>query len=115
MKAFRLALVLAALGGPVLAQDLSGAEIAAAIVGKTILGDMLDGEGYAEFYEADGTIRGDGYTGVWTVEGDTLCFAYGGEPAGCFGLRLDGASVAWIVDGEVTGTGTIVDGNVNGW
>jgi hypothetical protein len=115
MNAFRLAVVIAALGGPVVAQDLKGPEIAATVSGKTILGDMLDGGGYAEFYEADGTIRGDGYTGVWTVEGNTMCFAYDGESAGCFGIRLNGETLAWIVDGEVTGTGTIVEGNVNGW
>jgi hypothetical protein len=115
MNSFRLALVLSALGSPVLAQDLSGAEIATTIAGKTIMGDMLDGEGYAEFYEANGTIRGDGYTGAWTIEGNTLCFAYGGEAAGCFGIRLTGDTVAWIVDGEVTGTGTIVEGNISGW
>jgi hypothetical protein len=115
MKAFRLALVLAALGGPVLAQDLSGAEITATIAGKTVQGDMLDSGAYSEFYDADGTIRGEGYTGLWTVEGDTMCFAYDGESAGCFGIRMEGETVAWIVDGEITGTGTVIDGNPNGF
>ena len=116
MKGFgRVAIALVVLSGPAAAQDLSGAEIAATIAGKTILGNPDEGEGYAEYYAPDGTIRGDGYTGAWSVQGDMLCFAYGGEPAGCVGVRLNGDRLGWLVGGAVSGTATMVPGNVEGY
>lgn len=115
MRISGFVIMLTALGGPVMAQDLTGAQIAATIAGKTVQGNPDEGEGYAEYHAADGTLRGDGYVGAWSVEGDSLCFAYSGEPAGCVGVRLNGESIAWIVDGVVTGTATMVEGNVNGY
>lgn len=115
MKLLPLALLLAVSGGTAAAQDLSGAQIAATISGMTILGNPDEGEGFAEYYDPDGTIRSDGYTGAWTTEGDSLCFAYGGEPAGCVGVRLTADGIVWVVDGAVTGTATIVPGNISGY
>lgn len=115
MKSIRLSVLLGLLAVPVAAQDLSGAEIAGTIAGKTVQGGMVETGAYTEFYDADGTIRGAGYTGRWSVQGDTMCFEYDGAAAGCFGIRMEGEVLNWIVDGEVTGTGTIVEGNPNGF
>ena len=98
---------------PAFAQDLAtGDAITAAIADKTVQGSMIESGAYTEFYAADGTIRGDGYTGTWTVEGDTMCFDYG-EGANCWGVRINGDQVAWIKDGAEDGTGTLVEGNPN--
>ncbi|MTI44224.1 hypothetical protein JM93_04103 [Roseibium hamelinense] len=115
MKALALAAAFAALSTGAFAAELaSGEAITAAISGKTVQGSMSDSGAYTEFYAADGTIRGNGYTGTWTVSDDEMCFAYGEEPS-CWGVVLDGTSVSWIKDGKTGGTGTIVDGNPNGF
>jgi hypothetical protein len=95
------------------AQDLAtGAAITAAISGNTVQGSMTASGAYTEFYAADGTIRGQGYTGTWTVEGDAMCFDYG-EGKDCWNVRIDGEAVTWVQDGADGGTGTIVAGNPN--
>ncbi|MEQ8602111.1 MAG: hypothetical protein RIB45_02240 [Marivibrio sp.] len=91
----------------------SGAEIRAAISGNTVQGSMIDAGAYTEFYAADETIKGDGYTGAWSVDGDRMCFAYGEDPATCWSVAIDGDQVTWVKDGETDGTGTIVPGNPN--
>jgi len=98
-----------------MAQDLAtGAEISAAIAGNTVQGSMSASGAYTEFYAADGAIKGDGYTGTWTVEGDAMCFDYG-EGKDCWGVRIDGEAVTWVKDGADGGTGTIVAGNPNNY
>jgi len=115
MKALALAAALAAVSTAALAADLAtGDQITAAISGKTVQGSMSDSGAYTEFYAEDGTIRGNGYTGTWSVTDSEMCFAYGEEPS-CWGVVLDGSNVSWIKDGESGGTGTIVDGNPNGF
>ena len=58
---------------PAFAQDLAtGDAIKAAIADKTVQGSMVESGAYTEFYAADGTILGDGYTGTWTVENLSL-------------------------------------------
>ena len=95
------------------AQELAtGADITAAISGNTVQGSMTASGAYTEFYAADGTIRGDGYTGTWTVEGDAMCFDYG-EGKDCWNVRIDGEAVTWVQDGADGGTGTIVAENPN--
>lgn len=95
------------------AQDLAtGAQITAAISGNTVQGSMSASGAYTEFYAADGTIRGQGYTGTWTVEGDAMCFDYG-EGKDCWNVRIDGEAVTWVQNGADGGTGTIVAGNPN--
>ena len=90
----------------------TGDQISAAISGNTVQGSMIASGAYTEFYAEDGTIKGDGYTGTWTVEGDAMCFDYG-EGASCWGVRINGDQVAWIKDGAEDGTGTLLDGNPN--
>jgi hypothetical protein len=98
---------------PAFAQDLAtGDAIKAAIADKTVQGSMVESGAYTEFYAADGTIRGDGYTGTWTVENDQMCFNYG-EGASCWSARIDGETVTWVKDGKDDGTGTLISGNVN--
>ena len=95
------------------AQDLAtGADITAAVSGNTVQGSMIASGAYTEFYAADGTIKGDGYTGTWTVEGDAMCFDYG-EGKDCWNVRIAGDAVTWVQDGVDGGTGTIVVGNPN--
>jgi hypothetical protein len=98
---------------PAFAQDLAtGDVIKSTISGKTVQGSMIASGAYTEFYAEDGTIKGDGYTGTWTVEGDAMCFNYG-EGASCWGVRINGDQVAWIKDGVEDGTGTLIEGNPN--
>ncbi len=98
---------------------LSGDDIKALIGDTTISGTMLPDVPYAEYYGADGTIRGgtgeNAYTGAWSIEGDTMCFDYG-DPAtfSCWGIAAEGDTVQWIdKDGNVGGTGTVAKGNPN--
>ena len=44
------------------------------------------------------------------VEGDTMCFKYGEDPATCWNVRIAGDQVAWVKDGVEEGTGTILPG-----
>ena len=95
------------------AETLStGAEIAAAVSGNTVQGSMSASGTYSEFYAVDGSINGQGYTGTWTVEGDTMCFDYG-EGKDCWNARIEGEAVTWVQNGVDGGTGTIVAGNPN--
>jgi len=94
---------------------LTGDEIRETVADHTISGTMLETGPYAEFYQADGTILGEGYTGAWTIEGDTMCFAYGGEPSGCWHVGMSDGTVQWYWDGEVLGDGTAAAGNINGF
>lgn len=93
-------------------QDLAtGDAIRAAIAGNTVQGSMATAGAYTEFYAADGAIRGKDYVGVWTIDDDRMCFAYGEAPT-CFGAQIAGDQVTWV--GEESGTGTILPGNPNG-
>lgn len=104
---------LIALPLPAFAQDLAtGDAIKAAIAGKTVQGSMVDSGAYTEFYAEDGTIRGSGYTGKWTVQDNAMCFDYG-EGADCWGVKIAGDSVTWVKDGADVGSGTLVAGNPN--
>ncbi len=110
----RLALAALLLATPALAQDLAtGDAIKAAIAGNTVQGSMTSSGAYTEFYDVSGTIKGNGYTGAWTVEGDKMCFTYGEDPATCWNVRLAGDQVTWINNGTEEGTGTILPGNPN--
>lgn len=113
---FRLAVIATLFASPAFAQDAAtGDQIRAAVSGNTVVGSMSASGAYTEYYAADGTIRSADYTGVWTIEGDTMCFAYGEDPATCWGVQLSGNQVSWIANGAVEGSGTIEAGNPNGW
>lgn len=107
------ALLFVALAAPALAA--SGAEISAAISGNTVQGNMDASGPYAEFYAADGTIKGKDYAGKWSVEGDAMCFEYEGTPKDCWNVEIGGDQVRWLKNGASEGTGTILPGNANGF
>ncbi len=108
--------VLPAMTLPAMAQEAAtGDAIRAAIGGNTVQGAMSDATAYTEFYAADGMIKGQDYTGAWTIDGDSMCFAYGSDPATCYGVRIAGDQVTWLSNGAETGTGTILPGNPNGF
>ena len=113
MTNLRLLAMALLVSGPAFAQDLAkGDAITAAISGNTVQGSMVSSGVYAEFYGADGVIKGKDYAGKWSVEGDTMCFSYG-EAATCYGVRISGDQVTWVIDGKDDGVGTIVTGNPN--
>jgi len=94
---------------------LTGDQIRELVSGNTIAGAMLESGAYAEFYQEDGTIRGDGYTGMWSIDGDTMCFQYGEDPASCWNVSQDGETIQWVQDGAVAGDGMVAEGNTNGF
>jgi hypothetical protein len=107
-------LILAFLASPALAEDpATGEQIKAAIAGNTVQGSMMSSGPYAEFYAADGSIKGKDYTGKWTIDGNAMCFQYGSDPVACYGVVVKGDQVTWLKDGKEDGTGTIVKGNAN--
>jgi hypothetical protein len=107
-------LAAAFLAMPAFANELATNDaITAAVSGNSIQGNMTASGPYAEFYAADGTIKGAGYSAKWTVEDDKMCFTYEGAAPDCWGVRVDGAQVTWVKDGADGGTGTIVAGNPN--
>lgn len=115
MRSFILGLCVAMAVSPAMAEGLAtGDQIRSAIAGNTVQGSMVDAGAYTEFYDSDGTIRGEGYTGAWSISDDQMCFDYG-EGADCWSVRIEGEMVAWIKDGKDDGTGTIVAGNPNGF
>lgn len=112
----RAAVILIVLASSAAAQDLATADqIRAAIVGNTVMGSMAASGAYTEFYAGDGTIRAVDYAGRWAIDGNAMCFTYGDDPATCWGVRLAGDQVTWVVNGADEGTGTILSGNPNGW
>lgn len=104
------------MAAPAFAQDLAtGEQISAAVSGNTVMGSMSTTGAYAEYYAPDGAIRAADYSGKWWVEANTMCFTYGEDAPTCWGMRLAGDQVTWIVNGAAEGTGTILAGNPNGW
>jgi hypothetical protein len=101
---------------PAFAQDLASADkIRGAIAGNTVRGSMLASGGFVEFYADDGKIHGPDYTGEWSLRGNQMCFAYDGNPASCWAVRLNGRELVWVGTGGDEGTGTILPGNPNGY
>lgn len=96
------------------ADSLSADEIAAAISDRTYQGSMTV-DAFAEYYAEDGTVRGDGYTGQWRSEDDALCLAYEGGDEQCWGVLINGPAMTLLIDGEVDGSGMLVDGNPLGF
>jgi hypothetical protein len=102
------------LGGAASAAEmLTDEQIRALVAGNTVQGAMVATGPYAEFYQADGKIKGKDYTGAWSIDGDKMCFQYGSDPKSCWQVGRDGDAVQWIKDGKVDGTGTVVKGNPN--
>ncbi len=98
---------------PAAAEKLSGEQIRAAVSGNTVQGTMENTGAYAEFYQQDGMIKGDGYTGNWAIEGDSMCFQYGSDPKSCWEAAQDGDLIQWLKDGKIEGSGTVAPGNPN--
>jgi hypothetical protein len=113
--AWRTLLVAAAtaftLTGAAAADKLSGDQIRQVVVGNTVEGTMEGTGDYAEFYQADGTIKAQAYSGIWTIEGDEMCFQYGSDPKMCWEVARDGDGLQWIKGGKVEGTGKVAAGN----
>lgn len=112
----RYILGLLLLASPAFAGDLAtGGAIKAALVGSTLEGSMAASGAFAEYYAPDGTIHAAEYSGLWSVKGDKMCFAYGSEPENCWSMKIDGASVVLIGDAGEEGRGKIKPGNPGGW
>ncbi len=107
-------LATAMLAPPAAAQELTAEQIAAAVGDRTYQGSMT-ADAFAEYYAADGTIRGDGYTGIWRAEPDALCFTYGDAAEECWNVLINGPAMTLLKDGEVDGSGMLVDGNPLGF
>jgi len=83
-----------------------------------ISGNSLQGSGakdaYVEYYDPDGTIRGNGYTGKWKVEGDQGCMDYG-SGFSCWTAYIDGAAAIWYKDGKLDAISMSIPGNIKGY
>ena len=93
----------------------TGDQIRAAMTDTTVTGNMDASGPYAEFYQADGAIKGKDYAGTWTIVDDTMCFAYPDTPTECYAVEIEGDQVRWLKDGKSLGTGTMAKGNTNGF
>ena len=91
------------------AQTATDAEIRAAVSDRTYQGTMLGiNDAFTEYYAADGTIRGDGYTGKWRVSNNQMCFTYGDNPEKCWVMDIHGPSMIMFKDGAVDGNGILM-------
>ena len=95
------------------AERASGADIEAALKGKTLQGGTLKST-FSEYYAPDGTIKGKGYTGKWRVENNTGCMDYG-KGWKCWSAFIDAPSSIWYLNGKVDAVGISVDGNPNNY
>ncbi len=97
---------------PGVAGDLAnGDEIMKLLNGNTLMGAGA-GFTFAEYYDPDGTIRGDGYAAKWKVEGDTGCMDYDGNGFKCWTMEIvEGPAHVWYLDGEVSAAAMVVEGN----
>jgi len=89
----------------------SGDDIRALLSGNTLQGSSLK-SAYSEYYDPDGTLRGDGYAGSWKIEGDMGCMDYG-KGYQCWTGYIDGAATIWYKDGKVDAAGVMITGNPN--
>ena len=109
------ALALCLASGAALAADPSDDDIAAAIGDRTYQGSMT-ADAFAEYYAGDGTVRGDGYAGEWRVEHGALCLRYGdAAEEDCWKVEINGPAMTLLKDGEVDGSGMLIDGNPRGF
>jgi len=86
------------------------AVIEAAVSNKTYQGSMLD-NGFAEYYDPSGNIRGKNYTGKWRAADGMMCFQYGDTAEKCFEVQIDGPAMTMYKNGKIDGNGILVDGN----
>ena len=113
LKTMLIAVGLAAsLALPVQAAEMAnGEQIQAMLSGNTLQGSTGK-DAYAEYYDPDGTLRGNGYSGKWKVEGNTGCMDYGGGFS-CWTGLIDGNANIWYKDGKVDAAGMMIPGNPN--
>jgi hypothetical protein len=97
------------------ADMLTGSEIKTLVSGNTITGTMIETGNYAEFYQPDGVIKGNGYAGLWSVSSDSICFKYGSDPLVCRRLGWNGDQLQWMSGKRLAGTGMVVPGNPNNY
>jgi hypothetical protein len=110
-----LSVVAMILAAPAFAGDFASKdEIQQTMADHTYAGGMLSGA-FTEYYAADGTIKGEGYTGKWEATDNGMCFQYGDDPKNCWDLKIDGAAVTLVKDGKIDGSGVVVKGNTNGF
>lgn len=91
----------------------TGAQIRQAVSGHTVEGNMVGTGRYTEFYAADGSVRAKDYRARWSVEGDSMCWVYEGQPKDCWQVSLKGDQIGWMKRGKILGSGTRVQGNPN--
>ncbi|WP_299849218.1 hypothetical protein [uncultured Roseovarius sp.] len=95
-----------------LADDTAtGDEIRTYLSGNTLQGSTGT-DPFAEYYDPDGTIRGNGYTAKWKVEGDSGCMDYG-KGFDCWSAILSGEGSIWIKEGAADAAGMMRTGNPN--
>ena len=110
---------------------MTGKDVAALIVGKTIEGQYREcavgRKDFAEYYAEDGTIRGHErecrmagswtiYGGTWAIKNDKFCVTLGsGRSSGCFDYQVDkDGTLRRVGEKGVTDlTFKIYDGNPN--
>ena len=93
-------------------ETANDAEIKAAVSDKTYQGTMLRIDGaFTEYYAADGSIRGNGYTGKWRTVNSQMCFTYGENPEKCWDMEIQGPSMIMFKNGAVDGNGILLEGN----
>lgn len=81
------------------------------VIGNTVRGTMAAETRYAEFYDEDGSIEAAEYEGAWSIEDGRMCFDYfEGDPT-CYAVARQGGRVLWLRDGEIAGTGAVLDGD----
>ncbi len=93
---------------------LNGEEIRTTLSGNTVSGSMTEFGPYTEYYAPDGTVKSHGQSGTWKIEGDTVCFTFSGNDAGCWHVGKNGDMLQWFQDGELLGSGKVEEGNPEG-
>jgi hypothetical protein len=119
-RIFAVASILALAASPAFAaggDHMSGADLGAAVSGKTIQGNMRGSGNYTEYYAPDGTVKGKDYTGNWRIDdNDRLCVSYSTDPTeSCWHGRVENNNVTWMRDGVEDGMGAINDGDNGGF
>jgi len=114
MKQLLAAIILIAPASLAPAQDafLTGPQIRARLVGKTISGTE-DGARYSEKLLANGTIKGRSstepdYDGEWDVSGNEICFYYDDDDdEDCSRVTIKGSTVSFVDEDGSRSTATV--------
>lgn len=93
----------------------SGQKIQDVLSGNTLDVGVASRFTDTSYFDTDGTVDSDGYSGYWYVVGDKLCIDYDNDPEKCWSAKVNVDEVTLFYKGRLDAFARIVPGNPNGF